>query len=202
MYNFSQGQIFIFFFIIGIIIGLTFDVFKAIRKCFKTPDKVTFIQDLLFIIISTYLIILGIIKLNSGEVRFYLFLGIFLGIIIYFLTISNICVIILYVIVEFCKKILEILKMNIIKINKILNLIVVLAIIYFIFTFINQQVKLNSYNQDISYYSSQIQELEDEKEELVATQSNVNSKEYIEKVAREKLDMYLPNETVYIDINK
>ena len=92
--------------------------------------------------------------------------------------------------------------MNIIKINKILNLIVVLAIIYFIFTFINQQVKLNSYNQDISYYSSQIQELEDEKEELVATQSNVNSKEYIEKVAREKLDMYLPNETVYIDINK
>ncbi len=92
--------------------------------------------------------------------------------------------------------------MNIIKINKILNLIVVLAIIYFIFTFINQQVKLNSYNQDISYYSGQIQELEDEKEELVATQSNVNSKEYIEKVAREKLDMYLPNETVYIDINK
>ncbi len=92
--------------------------------------------------------------------------------------------------------------MNIIKINKILNLIVVLAIIYFIFTFINQQIKLNSYNQDISYYSSQIQELEDEKEELVATQSNVNSKEYIEKVAREKLDMYLPNETVYIDINK
>ncbi len=92
--------------------------------------------------------------------------------------------------------------MNILKINKILNLILVLSVIYFIFTFVNQQVKLNSYNQDISYYSAQIEELEEEKEELLATQSNVNSKEYIEKVAREKLDMYLPNETVYIDINK
>ena len=31
---------------------------------------------------------------------------------------------------------------------------------------------------------------------------NINSKEYIEEVAREKLDMYLPNEKVYIDISK
>ena len=29
-----------------------------------------------------------------------------------------------------------------------------------------------------------------------------NKKEYIEEVAREKLDMYLPNERVYIDISK
>ena len=29
-----------------------------------------------------------------------------------------------------------------------------------------------------------------------------NSNEYIEQIAREKLDMYLPNERVYIDIGK
>ncbi len=92
--------------------------------------------------------------------------------------------------------------MNVIKVNKILNLVIILVIIYFIFTFINQQLKLNSYNKDISYYSTQIEELEEKQEELLATQDNVNSKDYIEKVAREKLDMYLPNETVYIDINK
>ena len=34
------------------------------------------------------------------------------------------------------------------------------------------------------------------------TKENVNSPEYIEEVAREKLDMYLPNERVYIDMNK
>lgn len=92
--------------------------------------------------------------------------------------------------------------MNIIKINKLLTLLLILIIVYFLFTFSNQQTKLNSYNKDISYYTTQIEELRNKKEDLLATEQNVNSEEYIEKIAREKLDMYLPNETVYIDISK
>lgn len=92
--------------------------------------------------------------------------------------------------------------MNIFKVNKIINLILIFVVIYAIFIFINQQSKLNVYNQDISYYSSQIEDLKDKQEELLATQENVNSPEYIEKVAREKLDMYMPNERVYIDVSK
>lgn len=49
MYNFSQEQVFIFFFIIGIIIGLILDFFRAIRKVFKTPDNLTLFEDILFI---------------------------------------------------------------------------------------------------------------------------------------------------------
>lgn len=92
--------------------------------------------------------------------------------------------------------------MNILKINKMINLILVISIIYAVFTFVGQQSKLNSYNKEISNYNAQIEELKEEKEELLATQENVNSPEYIEKIAREKLDMYLPNETVYIDASK
>ena len=51
MYNFSQEQVFIFFFIIGIIIGIIFDIFKVLRKSFKTPDIITFIEDLIFIVL-------------------------------------------------------------------------------------------------------------------------------------------------------
>lgn len=93
--------------------------------------------------------------------------------------------------------------MGILKINKIMNLILILVIVYGGLTFINQQSKLSSYKKDISYYSTKIEELNSKKEELLATQENVNSKEYIEEVARKQLNMYLPNETVYIiDINK
>ena len=92
--------------------------------------------------------------------------------------------------------------MNIFKINKIMNLILITLVLYSIFIFINQQTKLNSYSQDISYYTTQIESLKEKKEELIATQKNVNSPEYIEHVAREKLDMYLPNELVYVDITK
>ena len=107
MYNFTQEQVFIFFFIIGVIIGIFFDMFKVLRKAFKTSDLFTFIEDCIFLLGSSILIILGILKLNSGEIRFFLFLGIFFGILSYSLTISNLCVIILYTFVEVCKKIFK-----------------------------------------------------------------------------------------------
>ena len=42
-------------------------------------------------------------------------------------------------------------------------------------------------------------EKEEYQETLANKKANINSKEYIEQVAREKLDMYLPNERIYID---
>ena len=36
-------------------------------------------------------------------------------------------------------------------------------------------------------------------EQLKEIKENVSSKEYIEEAAREKLDMYLPNERVYVN---
>ncbi len=102
---FSQEEVFLLFFIIGIIIGLLFDFFKVLRKSFKTKDIITFIEDLLFLFASGSLIVFGIIKLNNGEVRFYLFLGISFGILIYSLTISKLYAIILYEFVRICKKI-------------------------------------------------------------------------------------------------
>lgn len=92
--------------------------------------------------------------------------------------------------------------MNVFKVNKMLNLILILVLIYACFIFFNQQAKLNSYSQDISYYTAQKEELELKKEELLEEQKNVNSEKYIEEVARKKLEMYLPNETVFDIINQ
>lgn len=106
MYEFSQSQIFIFFFIIGIIIGILFDIFRVLRKNIRTPDMITYVQDIVFLVISGILLLYGVIKLSNGEIRFYLFIAVFFGILIYSLTISNICVIILSVFVKICKKII------------------------------------------------------------------------------------------------
>lgn len=124
MYQFSQEQIFIFFFIIGIIIGFIFDIFRVIRKSFKTTDFITLIEDIIFLLISSISIIGGIIKINGGEVRFYLFLGIFLGGLIYSLTISNLYVIIFYEFVKICKKIFKIPFLCIIKFLQITKSII------------------------------------------------------------------------------
>ena len=92
--------------------------------------------------------------------------------------------------------------MNLSKLNQILNFILIIVTVYAVFTFVNQQSKLNSYNKDISYYKTQIEDLEAKKQELLTTQANVNSEDYIEEVARKNLDMYLPNEIVYVDASK
>ena len=74
--------------------------------------------------------------------------------------------------------------------------------IYAICTFMNQQKTLNSCKASQEYYQKEIETKLAYQETLKETKSNINSEEYIEEVAREKLDMYLPNEKVYIDKNK
>lgn len=74
--------------------------------------------------------------------------------------------------------------------------------IYVLYTFFAQQQTLNAYKADEKRYQEQIAEEEEKNEELSRTKSNINSKEYIEEIARDKLDMYLPNEKVYIDTSK
>ena len=71
--------------------------------------------------------------------------------------------------------------------------------IYVVFTLANQQKTLNQYTKNISELSDQIQEQKEYKEELAKKQEDVSSLEFIEQTAREKLDMYYPNEKVYID---
>ena len=89
------------------------------------------------------------------------------------------------------------------KIKLILKRVLIVAIaIYLIYTFFTQQKALNMYKADEERYLEQISQEEEKKEELIQTKANINSKEYIEEIARDKLDMYLPNEKVYIDINK
>lgn len=79
------------------------------------------------------------------------------------------------------------------------RLIILLIAIYFIFTLINQQKTLNQYSRNSEELNTQIAEAEEEKEELTKQKDNVDSLEFIEKTARDMLDMYYPNERVYIN---
>ncbi len=67
---------------------------------------------------------------------------------------------------------------------------------------INQQKTLNSYNSQQAYYEDKIKSAKLYQQTLINEKDNLNSDDYIEKIAREKLDMYSDNERVYIDINK
>ena len=85
--------------------------------------------------------------------------------------------------------------------NKLIKrILILLLVVYFISLLFSQQESLNSYAESKKYYNEEIIKEQENRAELNETQSSVDSIEYIEAVAREKLDMYLPNEKVFIDI--
>ncbi len=83
--------------------------------------------------------------------------------------------------------------------NLLKRLIIICIIIYTAVTFFNQQKILNAYAANKEEIEKKLIEAKEQGEELQETKANINSEEYIEQVAREKLDMYLPNERVYVN---
>ena len=120
----NQAFIFIIFIVIGAVIGILFDIFRVLRKIIKTKDSVTYIQDILFCLITGCILLYGIFKFNHGEIRIYMFISIIIGVFFYILTISKyfikLSVLILNKIIYVTKKIFSIL---LIPLNYIYNLI-------------------------------------------------------------------------------
>lgn len=85
----NEIKSFLVFCIAGIIIGILFDIFRIIRRSFKISDIHTLIEDGIFGFLSASFLIFVIFIQNNGEIRWYMFVGIFIGGLIYLLTISK-----------------------------------------------------------------------------------------------------------------
>lgn len=102
----NQAYLFLVFSLTGIFIGCLFDFFRILRKLFKTSNLITYIEDILFWILTGIIVLYVIWYFNDGEIRLYLLLGLIMGIIIYILTISNIFFKVVFNILYKTKKIL------------------------------------------------------------------------------------------------
>ena len=102
----NQAYIFLIFIANGIVIGLLFDLFRIMRRSFKTSDVMTYIEDILFWILTGILILYSIFVFNNGELRLFMFLAIGIGIITYILLFSSYIIKINVTIINFFKKIL------------------------------------------------------------------------------------------------
>jgi len=91
------------------------------------------------------------------------------------------------------------MRTSIKKVNILKKLAFIAIAIYILYIFIHQQKILNSYKDSQSQYREQIDEKIAYRDSLYKTKENINSEEFIEEIAREKLDMYYPNEKIYID---
>lgn len=103
----NQAYLFLVFSMTGVVIGILFDIFRILRRTIKTSNIITYIEDILFWIITGILILYNIWYFNNGEIRIYMFLAIIMGVLIYMSTLSNIIIKIFSKILQTIIKVLE-----------------------------------------------------------------------------------------------
>ena len=87
--NLEQLTNFIYFMLTGITLSIVFDIFRILRRSFKTSDILTNIEDVIFGVVTGIIILLSIFLFNNGEIRLYIFIGMAIGIVIYMIFISK-----------------------------------------------------------------------------------------------------------------
>lgn len=100
----NQAYLFMVFSIVGVIIGILFDIFRIIRKTFKTNDIITYLEDILFWILTGIIIIYAMYQFCDGELRFFMIIGIVMGTCLYIVTISQYVIKISVCIINIVKK--------------------------------------------------------------------------------------------------
>lgn len=105
----EQARLFLISVIFGFIIGFGYDWLRIFRRIIKHFNFITQLEDIFYWIISGFLLFFVMLKENNGEIRAFLILGAFIGMLLYFLIISPLFLNISIAIVNFIKKILSLI---------------------------------------------------------------------------------------------
>jgi spore cortex biosynthesis protein YabQ len=125
---------------LGMAIGILWDVFRVIGKKWSLPRAIICIFDTIFWIVVTIVVFLTLMYLNDGAIRFFEFLGMIIGLILYFSTFSRVFrkffLIIINILTKICIILLTPVKIFLRILDKILNIFLITP-----FLFILQKLK-------------------------------------------------------------
>jgi len=93
-------------------------------------------------------------------------------------------------------------RKKLLKGNRLFYMIILSALLYVVWVFGNQQIRLRAFQQQEKEKQQQVAALKQEVLRLEEEIKQSNTPEFVEKVAREQLKMVKPNEIIYIDMEK
>lgn len=94
----------------GVLLGVGFDIIGVLTKEFSLRRWATSLMDLGYWLISTFFVFQVLVYANEGQVRLFVFIGLFVGIMIYYLMFSRIVRLIFQWIVALLIRILRIIS--------------------------------------------------------------------------------------------
>lgn len=119
----------------GLIIGLLFDMYRVIKSNFKAIKYVSLIFDALFWILVTLVIFITVDAIDSFKLRYYHFVALFIGFILYYNTISKFILSIMNKIISFITKLIKKTILYIVNISNNLYYVIIYSI-HFLFDMI------------------------------------------------------------------
>lgn len=110
MYIFyPEGQYFVFIYslLFGVILGIIYDIFKVKRIIFSCNNVILFFDDILYFLLSSVLLTIGIFNINNGNIRWYEILPCILGFVLERCTLSLLIMKIFIIIAKIIKRIIK-----------------------------------------------------------------------------------------------
>lgn len=121
----EQTIVFLSCIVAGLIMGVIYDLFSGIRNGFSLGKGMVFILDNVFWAIGVAVFFTTLYITSGGIARWYVFLGMFLGLFFYLITISHLVLPFMIKLVKFLRKffikIISIILFPIVKLIKILS---------------------------------------------------------------------------------
>lgn len=103
----NQAYVFLCCVLGGMIIAFIYDVFRIRRKAIKTNNLIVYFEDFVYWILVALVLFAVVYISNDGELRGYLIIGDFIGIILYSLLLSRIIMTVFLFIINLVYKILR-----------------------------------------------------------------------------------------------
>jgi spore cortex biosynthesis protein YabQ len=102
------GQAWLFLATVGVgaAVGVFYDLFRVFRRTVPHKRWVVQLEDLFFWLVVTVLVFYYMLHKNYGEIRFFALLGMGLGVVLYFATVSRLILKVCVSVVEYIKKVI------------------------------------------------------------------------------------------------
>ena len=105
----------------GAVLGMLYDCFRILRRVMRHKTITTTIEDAIFWIVSTLLMFAFLLNRNFGDIRAFIFMGLALGAVLYFLMFSRYFTKIAMTILRWLKKLLLVIISPIILILTVIK---------------------------------------------------------------------------------
>lgn len=103
----EQLTVFLYSLTVGAFICVLYDLFRILRMMFGAGKVLLFLEDLLFCLLATGVIIIFLFHANSGEIRWFAMAGAFIGFFIYYNTVSRFIIFLLMKLIRLVKRVLK-----------------------------------------------------------------------------------------------